>query len=187
MFLLCLYDWCVIDLLPYLVVMQVWLYFFLWWQSHLWILSHPLCISVFMDGQTQSITFAKALRCLSSRDASLISSAAMLSGTSLHDSIALMVICIPDISPLLFVLLLSLDSQSAMNSCGPGLYTILMLYWCICCRILWSLCDRLETSFWNIADISLWSVNHSDIFGEAVLVTLSRPCSMPSAFLFMLL
>ena len=59
---------------------------------------------------------------------------------------------------LLFVSWLCLDSQSVMNSCGPCLCSILMLYWCIHNSIPWSLCDRLATSFLKIAISSLWSV-----------------------------
>ena len=43
---------------------------------------------------------------------------------------------------------LCLDSQSTMNSCGPGLYTIIMLCRWIHSNILWSPCDKLITSFW---------------------------------------
>ena len=38
----------------------------------------------------------------------------------------------------LFILWLCLDSQPVMGSCSPGLYNILMLYWCIYSDILWS-------------------------------------------------
>ena len=58
----------------------------------------------------------------------LISSAVMQSGMSLHESIALMVMHMPGICCVLFDSWLCLDSQSAMNNCGPGLYSILMLY-----------------------------------------------------------
>ena len=39
---LCLNDWYEVDLLPYLVVTQVWSFFFHWLQSYLWLLSCPL-------------------------------------------------------------------------------------------------------------------------------------------------
>ena len=39
-FFLCPYDWYIVALLICLVVVQVWLFFFLWWQSNLWLLSH---------------------------------------------------------------------------------------------------------------------------------------------------
>ena len=82
----------------------------------------------------------------------------MQSGMSMHDSIALMVMHLPGISSSPFVSWLCLDSQPMMNSYGPGLYSILMLFWSICSSILWSLCDRLPTSFLNIATNGLWSV-----------------------------
>ena len=43
-------------------------------------------------------------------------------------TIALIVMHMPGISSSLFVLWLCLDSQCAMNCCGPGLYSILILY-----------------------------------------------------------
>ena len=49
---------------------------------------------------------------------------------SVHDVIALMVMCMPGIPLFLFVSWLCLDSQSAINSHGPALYSILMLYLC---------------------------------------------------------
>ena len=75
-----------------------------------------------------SVNSANALRCSSSMFISLTPSDVMKLCMSWHDSIALMVIHMPTISSSLFVLCLSQDSQSAMNSCGPGLYSILMLY-----------------------------------------------------------
>ena len=38
---LCLYEYCVFVLVPYLVVMKVQLLFLFWWSSCLWLPSHP--------------------------------------------------------------------------------------------------------------------------------------------------
>ena len=51
----------------------------------------------------------------------LISSIAMHSGMSVHISIALMPTFISIISSSLFIVWLCMDSQPAMNSCGPRL------------------------------------------------------------------
>ena len=82
----------------------------------------------------------------------------MHSGMSIHYSIALMIMHIHGISLPLFVSWLGLDNQSAMNSCGPGLHSIFMLYWWIYNSILCSLCDRHATSFFKIATSGLWCV-----------------------------
>ena len=96
LFFLCPYDCYVFDLLPYLFVMQVWLFFFHWWKTCLWLLSYSwmtnmvavfFCTSVFIDGQPWSMSSAKALSCSSSRVISLISFALMKSVMSVHDSI----------------------------------------------------------------------------------------------------
>ena len=73
--------------------------------------------------------------CLSSSIAILHSSAVMHSGMCVHEPIALMVMHMPGISssPVSW---LCLDSHSTMDSCGPGLYSILMLYWDILNSIL---------------------------------------------------
>ena len=52
----------------------------------------------------------------------------MQSDMLVHDSIALMVMHMPGISLSLLVSWLCLDSQSAVNICGPGFYSILLLY-----------------------------------------------------------
>ena len=67
-------------------------------------------------------------RYLSSRAAIFISSAVIQSGISVYESIALMVMHIPDISLSQFVSWLCLDSKYVMNSCDPVLCIILMLY-----------------------------------------------------------
>ena len=87
----------------------------------------------------------------SSSVTSLISSAVMQSWMSVHDSVALMVMCMPGISSPLFASLLCLDSQSVMNICGYGLHSILIFYLCIHSCVLFSLCDMLPTSFLKIA------------------------------------
>ena len=56
----------------------------------------------------------------------IISSAVMQSGMSVHD-IAFMIMHIPRSSSLI-TSGFCLDSQSTINSCGLGLYSILMLY-----------------------------------------------------------
>ena len=81
----------------------------------------------------------------------------MQSGMSVHDSIALMGMHIPGISLSLFVSWLHLDSQSAISSYGPGLYTILVLYSCIV--VVFEPCViGLHHLFLNVATSSLWSV-----------------------------
>ena len=114
------------------------------------------CTSSFVDDQPWSTCSDWILKCLSSRFAIIISSVVMQSGMSKHDSTALMIMHIPGI-------LLSqshgcMDSQSAMNSCFPNLYHILMLYLWICNSICCGLSDRLETSFLKIAISNLCSV-----------------------------
>ena len=131
------------------------------------------CTSVFVGGQLQRISLATVLRCSSSR----------VSVVCLHSSIAVMVKCIPGFSLSLFVSSLCLGSQTMMNSCSPGLYSILMLYWCICSSILWSLCDRLVTSFLNNATSGLWSVITLASLAKNWWWNFSRPCSMLSASL----
>ena len=81
------------------------------------------CISAFLDGQPQSMNSANVLRCSSS-------------GMSVHESCIFILMCMPSISFSLFVLWDFLDGQSAVNSCSPGLYIIMMLYWCIHSSIL---------------------------------------------------
>ena len=48
-----------------------------------------------------------------------------------------------------------LESQSAMNRSGPGLYVIMTLYLCILSRIHCSLCDSIAMSFLNITTSGL--------------------------------
>ena len=79
---------------------------------------------------------AKELRCSSYTVIYLISYALMQSGISVHNSIMLMVMHMPGISISPFVYWLCFDSQPVMNRCGPGLYSILMLCWCIHSSIL---------------------------------------------------
>ena len=72
-------------------------------------------------------------------------------GMLVIDCIALILVYMPVISSSLFLPWLCLDSQSAMNRSGPGLYIILTLYWCI-------LCDNVPTSFLKMATSGLWSM-----------------------------
>ena len=101
---------------------------------------HYSCSSLFyfgfVDGQPWSTCSDRKLRCSSSRVAPHISSAAMKSGMSMQNSIALMVMHIAGISSSLFVSWLCLDIQSAMNSCEPGLCSFIILYWWIHGNIL---------------------------------------------------
>ena len=90
--------------------------------------SISLCTSALVDGHVWSIGSANALRCSSSRVTILMSAAVMQSCMSIYDSIALFVMQMPNISSSLFVVWLCLESQIVMNSCGPDLYSILMLY-----------------------------------------------------------
>ena len=84
-------------------------------------------------------------KCSSCWVVTLISSAVMESHMSVHNPIVLH--CIPGISLSLYVSWFCLDSPSAINSCGPGLYNILMLYWWIHYSILCILCGRFITSY----------------------------------------
>ena len=59
---------------------------------------------------------------------------------------AFVVMHIPGISSFLFAVWLCLDRQSAMKSCGPDLYSILMLYWCMYNTSLCNLSDKLAMS-----------------------------------------
>ena len=95
--------------------------------------------------------------------------------------ISLLVMHMLDIFFLSVCLWLCLVSQSVMNSCGFGLYSILMLYWCICSNILWNICGRLAISFFNSATSSLWSViTFTSCSKQWWWWNYSRQCSMPS-------
>ena len=56
----------------------------------------------------------------------------------------------------------------SINSCGPGLYSILLFYWWINNSILCILCDRLATSFLIIVTSSLVICYDTDLIGKAV-------------------
>ena len=94
-----------------------------------------LCSSVFVDGKLWNMSSANSLGCPSPRPVSLISSAVILACLCMTH-IALIVMYMPGFSSSLSVLQLCVDSQSVTNSQGPGLYSILMLYLCICNSIL---------------------------------------------------
>ena len=117
--LLCPYDWYVPVLVPCIVVMRVKLFFFLWWQSHLWLLifawmsnmnCSSLCTSAFVDGQQQGMGSAYEPRCSSLR-------VAIFYFFCCHAvwHVCELLCCI------VCVWWLCLDSQSVTNSCGPGL------------------------------------------------------------------
>ena len=86
------------------------------------------CTSALVNGQQQSTPSDTMHMCPSSTVAIYISSVVMQSGMFVPDSIMLMVMHMPGICSSLFVSWLCLDSQSAMNSCGPGLYSIFRLH-----------------------------------------------------------
>ena len=89
----------------------------------------------------------------------------------LYMTVALMLMYMPGF--LVSVSWLFPDSQSAMNSCGPGLYSIFMLYWWMHNIIPWGLCDRLTTSFFlKIVTSRLWSVITLTYLDKAVAVKL---------------
>ena len=94
----------------------------------------------FIAGQQWNTHFDNMPMCSSSIIASHISFAIMHSGMFVLTSIPAICLSFP-------ILLLCLDSQSAMNSNGPGLYRIPMLYQWMCNVILCSLCDRFTKSF----------------------------------------
>ena len=58
------------------------------------------------------------------------------SSLSKHGCMMLMVMHMHRNCSSLFVSWLCLDNQSAMNNCDPGLYSVLMLYWCIPSRVV---------------------------------------------------
>ena len=112
--ILCPYDLYVFVLLPYLHILQ--------WCSYDYFSSFDgspgydqylihkrpiglqfLCTLVFVESQPQSTSSVNALRCSSARVISFISFDAIQSGISMHDSIALMVMCVLGISLNLFV------------------------------------------------------------------------------------
>ena len=75
---------------------------------------------------------------------------------------------------------LYLDSQSAINISGPGLYMIWTLYWWTFYNIYWIHCDNVATSFLNIAMSGLWSVMTSTSLPKQSWWNFSNPCSIPS-------
>ena len=121
--------------------------------------------SASVDGQP-CITYTDSMpKCSSARVASLVSSAVMQSGISVHDSTTFMVMHIPGISSSLSCGCAWI-AKSTVNSCGPGLYRIPMLYWWMHNNILCYLCDRVTTSFLKIAtscyhQLSCWLCGQS--------------------------
>ena len=111
----------------------------------------------------------------------------MWSGILVVVCMALAFSCLPGIYMSLFSFWFCLDSQSAMNISGPGLYMILTLYWCILSRIHCSLCDSVAMCFLNIVTSSLWSLLNSPLSQSSNDGTFLSPYIMPSASLSMLL
>ena len=73
------------------------------------------------------------------------------------------------------------------NSCGPGLYSILVLYWFMHSNNLCSLCDRLAMSFLSITTSDLWSVIMLTLWANQKWLNLSRLCNIPRTSLSVLL
>ena len=86
------------------------------------------CISALVNGQPWNMSSDTIPMCSLSSVAILILSVVMQSGMSMNDFAALTVMNMTGISSFLFVLWLYMDSQSMMNSCGLGLYSILKFY-----------------------------------------------------------
>ena len=102
--------------------------------------------------------FDNTLMCPSSMVTTHIYSAVIHYDMSMHASITVMLMPSLPISLHLLTLWFCLDSQYAMNNCGPGLYRIHMLYQWMhnsipCC---WG--DRLAMSFLKIITGGLWSI-----------------------------
>ena len=102
-------------------------------------------------------------------------------------SVAFILMPIPGISSSLLTIWPCLDSKSAMNRFGPGLYRILMLYWWMCSSILIHLCDRLTSSSLKFVTSALWSVNTLPWQIKQLMWNLSRLLDMPRFFLLMFL
>ena len=79
----------------------------------------------------------------------------MQSGMLIAVCMTLLFNSIPGISVSLLSVWFCLESQSAMNKSGPGLYMALTLYWCILSRIDCSFYGSVATSFFNIATSGL--------------------------------
>ena len=84
--------------------------------------------SAFVAGWPYNTYFNNTSMCSSSRIGCNMSSAVVHSMMLAHVSITFMFTVIMYISSPLFILQLCLDNQPAVNSFGPGLYRILMLY-----------------------------------------------------------
>ena len=99
--------------------------------------------SSFCCGQSCICAFSSC-RCASSTVASCILHIDVHTGRSTAVSIALMFMLRPLTSSTLFSLQLCHDSQSIMNSSGPGLYSIHTLYWYMCRIMCYSHCYNVE-------------------------------------------
>ena len=110
--------------------------------------------SALVDDQPWNTNSDSMPMCLSSSIAISISSAIIQCGMSMHDSLAFMVLHIPEIYSSLYFGYAWIASLHWIAEV-PGLHSILMLYWCILSSILWSLCNRLAISFLHITISSL--------------------------------
>ena len=90
-----------------------------------------ICTLVLVDGMLQSKTFVSKPMYPSSGIAIHISSTLLQSSMSIHDTIALMLMHHAWDFFIFVCLMVCLDSMTAINVCGPGMCSILMLYWCI--------------------------------------------------------
>ena len=81
--------------------------------------------------------------------ASCSSCIVMQYGKSVIACMALKLNHMSGISVFFFSFLICLESQSTTNKSGPGLYTILTMYWCILRRIHCSLSDNVVISFFE--------------------------------------
>ena len=111
----------------------------------------------------------------------------MQSGILVVVCMASVLSCIPGISASLFSLRFCLDSLSAMNRSGPGLYMILTPYRCILSRICCGINYSVAMSFLDIDMSGLWSVIILSSFTKQWWWNFPSPYSIHSASLSMLL
>ena len=106
----------------------------------------PCATSSFSCSQSFMIYDWSSYKCTSLVIASSISCIDVQTGRSTAVSNASMFMLRPHTSLSLFSLWLCYDSQSTMNSSGPGLFSLCTLYWCMH-RIMQSrYCDNVATS-----------------------------------------
>ena len=115
--------------------------------------------SAYIDGQPQGMSCNSMSMYSLSSIANYILSALMQSGMSVHDLNTLLIMYMPGISLSLSVSWLCMESQSTMNSCGPGLHNLLILYLCILNIIHWKHVWWVYSTFLGIFIMSnLWLV-----------------------------